>query len=177
LVLNIVTLVLSVISLLTSAYLLWRQTGTMRNTNAIPIVVELTQAFISPEFQRAEHYVVSELANEHSPKLGCSKLPEDARNAVQTVISLFISFGSFVALGIADEKHVVSLFGYRADRAWKALEPYIKTERELRGEDHPFARFFEDLVWRTRKNSPWTEAYNLNLGQVSEESQPEKPEG
>jgi len=170
--LNIVALVVSAISLITSALLVWRQIGAMRDTNELPIIVDLTQEFRKPEFQRDEHYVVSSLAGEHPASLGCSNLPEEARIAVQNVISIFISLGAFVALNIAEERSVVSLFGYRADRAWRALEPYIREERRLRGGD-PFARFFEDLVCRTRENAPWPVKYQVRLRQLPE---PERAE-
>jgi len=57
---------------------------------------------------------------------------------------------------------VVSKLGYRADRAWTALEPFIAKEREARGGDHHSA-FFEDLVSRKRENWPPQEHYGLRL--------------
>jgi hypothetical protein len=116
-ILSVVSLVVSLVSLLTAARLAVRQSALMRHANELPIFIELTQEFRSPDFQHAEEYVLRKLATEHSPDLGISNLPEDAKVAVSTVLTFFSTFGAYIAFGLADEKIVVAIFGYRANRA------------------------------------------------------------
>jgi hypothetical protein len=112
----------------------------------------LTQDFRSSDFQLAQEYVVNELDNNYPSESGyaISTLPPDARGAATIVITFYITLGAYVAFGLADEKLVIKLFGYRADQAWIALEALIMRERELR-QGNSYASFFEDLVCRNRK--------------------------
>ena len=147
--LNVLALVLSILSAAVSVVIALRQSDLTRQTNELPILVELTQEFRSTEFQEAESYVLSRLTDEISVGAATSSLPSEAKQAVTTMISFFLSLGAYGAFGLADEKIIISLFGYRANRLWQILEPYILAERELRGDDH-YCFYFEDLVCRTR---------------------------
>lgn len=160
-ILIIISLIISLVALLTAALLAIRQSILMRHTNELPIFIELTQEFRSRDFQRAEEYVLNQLAAEHSADLGISGLPEDAKAAVTTVLIFFNTFGAYVYFGLADEKIVVSLYAYRANRAWVALEPYIFAERRFRNDDYHVS-FFEDLVCRIRDNWPPGVKYHLD---------------
>jgi hypothetical protein len=167
-ILSVVSLVISLVSLLTAARLAVRQSALMRHANELPIFIELTQEFRSPDFQHAEEYVLRKLATEHSPDLGISNLPEDAKVAVSTVLTFFSTFGAYIAFGLADEKIVISIFGYRANRAWVALEPYILGERKLRNDDY-HAGYFEDLICRVRDNWPPLVKYKLEVRRLDDE--------
>lgn len=170
--LNIVALVISILSATLTVVIAFRQSGLTRHTNELPILVELTQEFRSTDFQQAEEYILSQLAEEASPEVGTSGLPADAKHAATTVNSLFISFGAYIVFGLADEKIVVSLFGYRADRLWRVLEPYVMAERALRGNDNNYCNFFEDLVCRTRDNWPVIEGYGIEVQHLNDQMKP-----
>ncbi|WP_425563113.1 DUF4760 domain-containing protein [Microbispora amethystogenes] len=133
----------------------------MRNSNQLPVLVELFQEFRSAEWQRAEAYVLGRLGTEHDPQAGCSALPDEARIAVNKVVGYFSGFGYFVYRGMAEESLVVPLIGYRASRAWDALEPFILREREIRGSDDKYANMYEDLVWRVPRHVPLITSYGL----------------
>ncbi|MBE3014974.1 hypothetical protein IL992_38265 [Microbispora sp. NEAU-D428] len=60
-----------------------------------------------------------------------SALPDEARIAVDKVVGYFSGFGHFVCRGMADESLVIPLIGYRASRAWDALEPFIRRACEI----------------------------------------------
>lgn len=159
---NACAILLSVVALLVSVFFASRQSTIMRHSNTLAVVVDLLQEFRSLEFQRAEAYVLAEFPDKLPTEQGLSAQPELARVSGYTLTSFFSALGSLVALGIVEERVIVPQFGYRANRAWTILEPYILAERELRG-GSDFANLFEDLVCRIRANWPPDTAYKLRL--------------
>jgi hypothetical protein len=164
--LSIAGLFLSVIAVATSTLLLVRQTAFMRHANEIPVLTDLYQEFRSAGFQSAQDYVRNSLTSACDPSLGISKLPDEARYSVRKVANFYTSLGALVALGLADEKFVVSLLGNPADRSWKVLEPYILRERDIQDNDDILA-FYEDMVHWIRENFPVIEAYGIKLKRVT----------
>lgn len=141
-----------------------RQTLMMRRANELPILVDLTRDFRSTEFRHAQDYILNEFQSEYPPdsQYGISNLPPDAKEAAETIVSFYITLGGYVAFGLADEKIVVQLFGYRADQAWGALEHLIIKEREFR-KGGTYASLFEDLVCRNRRSYGKTLVRTLRL--------------
>lgn len=163
---NVLALVLSTVAILVSGASAVRQITMLRHANQLPVIVDLLREFRSESFQKAQDYVVHRLGAEYPEPVCLSDLSYEARLAASTVRSFFSGLGAMVSEGIADERTVVSVLGYRADRAWSALEPFILKEREARGDAH-YAAFFEDLVARTRKNWPPEEHYGLKLRKLT----------
>ena len=160
--LNVMALTISILSLLAATYLAARQYRITRHANELPILVQLTQELRSSEFQEAEDYALRVLEAEHSCDLGITNLPIRAKTAVTTLLTFYSSFGAYIILGLADEKVIVSLFGFRANRAWVALEKYIQQERILRN-DSEYVAYFEDLVCRVREHWPPPKTYGILL--------------
>lgn len=171
-VLSISSLVASFMALGLSTWIAFRQARIMRHSYEVPLLVETFKEYRSPAYQRYEHYVVNELATEHSPELGLAGLPEEARVAATSLVTFFNIIGSFLVFNMIDESHVVPLFAYRANQAWNALEPYILRERQIRG-DGVFASYFEDLVCRSRDRS--VSDFKLRLRQLPDHSSLLKP--
>lgn len=109
------------------------------------------------------------LRDEHSAELGVSQLPTSSRLAATTVLTLFSTFGALTAFKLVPEPMIVMMFGYRANRAWIALQPYIEHEREFRS-DPEYATMYEHLVSRTRDNWPPPQSYGLKLQRLVETS-------
>src|SRR4051812_46638124 len=126
---SLTALVVSIVSLIASAGLAARQVGLMRRANQLPLVVNLTQELRSTSFLERERYVLTKLS-ENDPENGQVRLPERAGDAVQVVASLFNSIGILVAFKVIDQRIAISIFGPRAERAWRCLQPFIKGERE-----------------------------------------------
>lgn len=163
-VVNIIALGISLGSLMVTGLLVTRQNRMMRHANELPIIVSLTQEYRSHEFQQMQNYVLKVVAKEHPAEsgLGISNLPDDVREKVSIVISFYISLGTYVVFGLADDNLVLSLFGYRANQAWVVLEHLILKERNLRSEavnQGNYATYFEDLVCRFRS---WTFSIKVN---------------
>ena len=174
--LNIIALAVSFISLMASGLLAMRQTLMMSRANELPILVDLTRDFRSREFQQAQEYVLNKLESQHLPDAGrgISDLPRDAKEAASAVISFYITLGAYVAFGLADEKIVIQLFGYRADQAWNALERLILREREAR-QGGAYASLFEDLVCRNRRYYGKSIIRTLRLPTQKKEDNPIRP--
>ncbi len=166
--LNILALGISILSLVITALLAARQGALMRHTNELPLLVEFSQEFRSQQFQEAETYVLQQLSTKQPVNLGISNLPDEAKLEATTVATFFATLGVYVAFGLADEKIAVSIFGYRTNRAWVALEPYILRERILRNDDL-YAGYFEDLVCRIRDNWPPSVKYGLEVQRLRDE--------
>ena len=114
----------------------------------------------------AQDYVRNSLTSACDPSLGISKLPDEARYSVRKVANFYTSLGALAALGLADERFVVSLLGNPADRSWKILEPYILRERDIQDNDDILA-FYEDLIHRIRENFRVIRACGIKLKRVT----------
>lgn len=161
-ILNIVSLVAALLALALSSWITLRQSRFMRHANEVPLLMETFKEYRSPQYQQYEHYVVNRLGQENAPELGLAKLPDEARVAATSLVTFFNIVGSFLIFDMTDESVVVPLFGYRANRAWSALEPFIVHERKLRGED-VYAAYFEDLICRVRERGPLLSSYGIRL--------------
>jgi hypothetical protein len=164
-VINVASLLASLLALGVSAYLVIRQSALMRHANEVPLLMEAFKEYRSAEFQRNEYYVVHRLRQAHDPSLGFTGLPEEARIAAQALLAFFNVLGTLVVFDMADEAMIVPFFGFRVKTAWAALEPYIVEERKNRDDDF-FASFFEDLAQRVRDNHPPRAAYGLKLRRI-----------
>lgn len=166
LILNIIAILVFFVALAVSMTIAIRQIVVMRQSNQIPLFVELIQEFRSERFQQAEMYIMNKLDERDADK-GVLGLPAEARPAAVAVQSFFGTLGSLIIYGILEESECVAALGYRADQLWKRLEPFIAAERTKRG-DNDFANFFEDFVCRTRAHWPPEKSYGLVVRRVGE---------
>lgn len=165
LILNMVTLAISIAALFLTVQVAVRQARYMRHANYLPVIREEFGKFRSPDFRSSEGFVLGELAATRDPSRGFSNLPEPANSAVTDVSFFCDSLGVLVAFGVIDQDLVCGVMGTRATRCWTALRPYIERERELR--QAGFQRFFEDLVCRIEENPPDSVAARLQLRKAS----------
>lgn len=159
---SVIGLLLSIAATVMSLTILMRQTMFLRQANHIPIAVDLAQEFRSDPFLDAYDYVIHKLQQEHGSDLGVAGLPADARRAVDRITSYFTGLGALAAQQMLDEPYAITFMGYRANRAWDELEPYIIRERQIR-DDSDYLVFFEDLVCRIRDHWPPTKSYGFKL--------------
>lgn len=169
-VINIASLSIAILALVVSAVSATRQWTVMRQANQMSVVVGFMQEFRSEEFQTHERYLLNILAAKGNPTNGVAGQDEPGQRAINYVTSFFSALGMLLVHRIVDEAIVISMFGFRADRAWSLLEGYITRERELR-QDPQFASPFEHLVARVRQGWPPDERYRLQQHQIN----PQKP--
>jgi hypothetical protein len=169
--LNIVTVTVAFSALIVSLIFAMTQTRIMRQTNQMPIFIDLIREFRSKEFQQAEQYVLGKLPRE-SPENGILKLPDQARFAATTVQSFFGVLANLIIEDIISEASAVSTLGFRANILWIKMEQFIIAERGMRG-DNDFARYLEDFVCRVRTHWPPEKYYHvatLRLGELPAKS-------
>jgi len=167
--LNVVSLAASLAALAISTVLAARQSRLMRHANEVPVLMTIFNQYSSAEFQGYDFYVTQQMATEHSPELGFANLPDEARTAATAIATFFTFLGTLLLHGVVDEAVVITQIGYRARRAWSALEPYIIGERKIRGDEN-FASPFEDFVCRIMDNWPPEKSYGLNLKKMTTET-------
>lgn len=113
------------------------------------------------DFQDDQHYVLTLLAQEHPPTVGMDALPEPVRTRTRNVAFSYEYIGAMVALGMVDSGLALSVFHFRVKQVWTALEPYVRTEREIR--HAPFLPFFEHLYLTACANSTADFLHKLRL--------------
>ncbi len=156
---NVIAVVVAFGALAVSLIFAIRQTRIMLRANQLPVFIDLIREFRSESFQQARYYVLHRLGSENSSEKGMSGLPDEARLAAATVMSFFSVFGYLVVAKIISEQSAIATLGFPANELWEKLQPFIMTERKIQ-DDNSLSCYFEDLVWRIRKNWPLEKHYN-----------------
>lgn len=160
---GVLALVISIIALAVSGILAYRQVALMSRANQLPLMIDLIRELRSPDFLERERFVNEELVH-LNPHLGYSNLPPFAADNLQHVKSLFNSIGSLVAFRVIDERAAISIFGYRASRAWRSMAPFVESERRIRAGN--YAPYFEHFVAIVRATTPEQITTDLGLKKV-----------
>jgi hypothetical protein len=154
-VLSVSSLLVSVLALLVSSLVAWRQLGIMRQSNLLPVTLDMFGEFRTPAFRISMRYLTERLWEDHPPAddLDMLGLPDDVREKIVPVVSYFNNVGLLVANGLIDERTVQSFMGSSVLRAWTRVSPYIRVERDKRG-DPDYNGYFEHLAARCRQWPP-----------------------
>jgi len=128
---NVAALAFSLIAILISALSARRQSVDARRGNLILFVTELGQSIRTPDFTKAREYILTQLSQFDSA-LGIYGLPEPARDYVLLVGGFYQDLGSLVVTGILDENLAAAMYYSGIKETWRALNPYILGEREIR---------------------------------------------
>ncbi|KOV74985.1 hypothetical protein ADL01_17505 [Streptomyces sp. NRRL WC-3618] len=149
---NTLALVFSLIALVISLHSARREAKDARRANLLLFVGEFGRRARSPEFKEAQLYIDTSMA-QHNPALGISRLPDPAREHVQLVGGFYSDLGALVVGGVIDEERAVSMHYTGIKDTWRALEPFVKQERNiLRARDAGgFWISFEHLAAYTEK--------------------------
>jgi hypothetical protein len=123
-----------------------------RKMNAVPALLDFLREYRRYEAER--RYVLRDLQGECEPRLGITDLPDATRWRVLIVCHYLDQLGLLVDQGLVRPEAVAGFMGESVLRNWRALEPYIETERALRNED--YAKYFESLVVRVLQIGPKT---------------------
>jgi hypothetical protein len=128
---NIAALAFSFMAIIISAVSARRQAADSRRANMMTFMTELGQRTRSQDFRSAYDYVLKELPK-FDPALGLFGLPEQARSHALLVGGFYDDVGILVVTGVLDEDLVVTLYYTSLKTMWRALEPYILGERNIR---------------------------------------------
>ncbi|WP_143669992.1 hypothetical protein [Streptomyces sp. Ag109_G2-15] len=159
---NALSLVISLVALGLSGFATLWQLRQARSTSHMTMLLDVALHNIRDrDFQRDQHYVLTRLAQEHEPVVGMDALPEPVRTMTRNVAFSYEYIGAMVALGLVDSDLALSVLHFRVRQVWTALEPYARTEREIR--NAPFLPFFENLYLVSFANPTADFLRSLNL--------------
>jgi hypothetical protein len=128
------------------------QLRVMHRQTVLPVVLDAFREARTQGWYTDRDWVLRNLAAEHGPDSGVSRLPEPARGRVRRVGFFFDNIGVFVAHRVVDQDLVIGFFGIGLVEVWDVLEPYIRREAELRGAGYMV--YFENLVSLHRSRGP-----------------------
>jgi hypothetical protein len=144
--LNIISLVFSVLAIAVSGLLTYRQVRHMQRANLLPVIIELFGQFRTREFKVHLLFVERELWTEADREvLGTEDMPDLVKSHVVPVQDHFNTVGILLANNVIDDLLVASYMGGSVVRAWRRIGPYIYNERRRRG-DPNYQGFFENLA-------------------------------
>lgn len=145
------TLVLSVLALVVSVFVAWRQQRVSKQANSLPILVDMFQEWRTEGQKLHREYVYERLREECSPRLGYDDLPTQAKLHVKEVSNFLDNLGLLVYRGIVDEELVIAYLGGSVLELWGVLAPYIREEQK---KYWPFQTHFEHLASRCSRKDP-----------------------
>jgi hypothetical protein len=121
-----------------------------RGSNQIAAYTQLEEAKQTPQFDIAEHFVITELAAKlQDPEFRYQILNRPARTDenltlmghVQTVGNYYEGLGLLVRTGVVDRDLVLNLWSDTASLAWDRLAPYAAITRQRLGGDAVWENF------------------------------------
>jgi hypothetical protein len=149
---NVITIVISVVSLSVSGTLALRQMRAAKDGYALPVVLDVFSTFRTESYTDAERYVLHQLGSDFPDPIPYSELPMSARSQLWRVAGLYDDLASLVAHGVVSESLVVGSRGNTVVRVWKVLRPFVEKDRQQRG-SNAFV-YLEDLAARASRTPP-----------------------
>jgi hypothetical protein len=158
---NGMTILVSLAALLVSGVIAYRQTRIMRQANNVSLAIQMIDTeFRSGAYYEHEAFLLNRLRSEHPP-CAYSELPVAARASFGHVAYLYQWLGQMIVFDLLEEEFILASFTYRIRQMWPILEPYIRLEREVRGDS--FLSFFEDLAARAARRGQYEIQQRLGL--------------
>jgi hypothetical protein len=144
--LNVISLVFSVLAIGVSGLLTYRQVRHMQQANLLPVIIQLFGEFRADEFKTHLRFVEHELWTDADREvLGTEDMSDLAKSHVVPVQNHFNTVGILLANKVIDDVLVSSYMGGSVVMAWRQIGPYIYNERRRRG-DPNYQGFFENLA-------------------------------
>jgi hypothetical protein len=145
---NVAALTFSFTAILISVIFARRQSADVRRSNLTLYMIEKGQFFRSQAYREAWDYITTQLYQFDPASLGVYRLPRPAIDYVLLVGGFYQDIGALVVTGVIEEDLAAALYYMGIKEAWKALEPYIRGEREIRRarDDGGFWGSFEHLA-------------------------------
>jgi hypothetical protein len=151
-ILNVITIVISIVSLGVSGTLAIRQMRTAKDGYALPVVLHVFSAFRTESHVASERYVLHQLGTDFPVPIPYSDLPLSARSQLWGVAGLYDDLANLVAHGVVSEALVVGSRGNTVIRVWEALQPFVELDRRQYG-SNAFV-YLEDLAARATRSPP-----------------------
>ncbi|WP_030204714.1 hypothetical protein [Streptomyces sp. NRRL S-87] len=161
---NVVSLIVSIVALTVSGLLALRQLRSAQSANVLAMILNGFSETRDPGYTQAIEYVLYRLRDDYPQPISYLAFAEPHKAHVRRVGLFFDDLGKLVAHGVVDEKLIIGAYGRSVLRAWTVLAPFIYQERSEH-QRTPF-RYFEDLAHRVHRTSPDQVYARLQLGQL-----------
>ncbi|MFG2823521.1 hypothetical protein ACGFX4_29360 [Kitasatospora sp. NPDC048365] len=161
---NIVSLTVSVLALLISGYLALRQLRSSQGANVLAMILDGFSESRDPAYSEAIEYVLYRLVDDYPRPISYLDLAEPHKSHVRRVGLFFDDLGKLVAHRVVDETLIIGSYGRSILRAWLILAPFIYLERQAH--QRTPMRYFEDLAHRVSRTSPDAIYAELKLGRL-----------
>jgi len=121
---EVAALVLSLVALVVSGAVSWRQLRLAQHANTLPVLVDLFREHRSVDLARARQFVHEELPG-CDVSAGLGGLPEGSRDLVRELAWFYDNLGALVAHGVIDIAPVFGYLGGSVISVWESLEPVV----------------------------------------------------
>ncbi|GIH13830.1 hypothetical protein [Rugosimonospora africana] len=151
---NSITLALSIVALIVSAFLAVRQNSLQRLTNNAPALVDLLSQFRSSAIHEGFDFVCGELGSYDESK-GLTGLPPEVRYKVYDVCYFLQQFACMMIFDLVEERAFTALLRARTVAVWAAVGPFIRAERVINPSTGPeFMTALEAFAAKAASLSP-----------------------
>lgn len=147
---------ISIVALATSVFLGWKALTLSRQSNTMPVLIDLFREHRSERLADARHFVHHQLG-EYDLTKGLSELPEEKQTLVRELAWFYDNLGSLVTHGIIDVAPVSGYLGVSVLAVWEKMRPLIETERIRRQDSRDPQRwqiYFENLYHLIQEMPP-----------------------
>ncbi|MFH0521819.1 hypothetical protein ACHBTE_32155 [Streptomyces sp. M41] len=159
---NVVSLTVSILALAISGFFAFRQLHSAQSANVLAMILNGFSETRDPAYSEAIEYVLYHLPADYPQPISYLHLAEPHKSHVRRVGFFYDDLGKLVAHGVVDEKLIIGAYGRSLLRAWTILAPFIYFERQEH-QRMPM-RYFEDLAYRVSRTSPETVYAHIGLG-------------
>ena len=142
------SLVISIFAFVAAVTVAVLQLRTARQSNALPVLVDLFAEHRSDRLAEARTFVRKELRH-YDLTRGLAGIPQPQREQVRDLGWYYDNLGTLVAHGHVDVEPVSGYLGDAIVGVWQEMEPLIHAERAFRGHTTDPQRwqvYFENLV-------------------------------
>jgi hypothetical protein len=151
---DILTLILSLLALVSSAVVAQRQIGASRSSDSTLVLLELLKEYRSPEMLSDRARIIRKLdPDQLDPSGGYRGLPDEMRLSVERISHFFDQVGLLISHHLAPTDALITFFGSGAMQYWQRLHPYLAAERALRGSTL-YQAYFEIFAAVSERRDP-----------------------
>jgi hypothetical protein len=126
---DVAVLVAAVAAVISVAAIIWQARSARASRDMKFTLDVLLREITTKEFQVEQAFVLTQLSERYSPRLGISGLPIATRLAVWRVAVVYETMGILLARRMVDREVVMTLAKYRLCATFEVLYPYLQVER------------------------------------------------
>lgn len=153
---ELAAVIISIVAVATSVLLGWRALTLSRQSNTMPVLIDLFREHRSDRLADARYFVHHQL-DEYDLSKGLSELPEEKRSLIRDLAWFYDNLGALVTHGIIDVSPVSGYLGVSVLAVWEKMQPLIEAERVERQDSFDPQRwqiYFENLYYLIQNMPP-----------------------